>query len=149
LGCCSTVILVRIILDFNIRYNLCSSGTSSTRLSVEKDKYDDLKVGIKSTALQFGQNTNTILAGLTICQFYLLATAGINMDVGGPFFAGLALAGIWQTLMLKFVDVDRKSSCAAWFVRNIYTGGLIFLGCAAEWLVRLHEQGMLSLPEFL
>jgi len=43
-------------------------------------------------------------------------------------------AGALQGKMLWAVDIDDKGSCGKWFVRNVWTGGLIFLGCLGEWI---------------
>ena len=99
-------------------------------------------MGIKSTALRFGSSTKPILTAFTIAQLSLLTVTGLSLNVGIPFYAGVIAAGGLQGWMIYDVDIDNNKSCAMWFVRNVWTGGLIWLGCLAEWGCRMRGMGL-------
>lgn len=47
-----------------------------------QDKEDDLKVGVKSTALRFGDSTKEWISGFGLACISSLALSGINADIG-------------------------------------------------------------------
>ena len=54
-----------------------------------QDREDDLLIGIKSTALLFGERTPSMLAGFYACAVVLIAAAGFMAGGGMIFAAGL------------------------------------------------------------
>jgi 4-hydroxybenzoate polyprenyltransferase len=99
-------------------------------------------VGIKSTALRFGSATKPILSAFTVAQLSLLASTGLAMGCGVPYFSAVAVAGLLQGWMIWDVNIDDKASCGKWFLRNVWTGGLIWLGCLAEWGCTIGGMGL-------
>lgn len=99
-------------------------------------------MGIKSTALRFGTATKHILTAFTIAQLSLLGVVGATLDAGIPFYAGVVAAAGVQGWMLWDVNIDDTKSCGKWFVRNVWTGGVIWMGCLAEWVVRIGGMGL-------
>ncbi|KAH0840071.1 4-hydroxybenzoate polyprenyltransferase [Lanmaoa asiatica] len=53
-----------------------------------QDKIDDVKVGIRSTALLFGEHTRSILSTLSVSSMSLITYAGILNAQGAPFYFG-------------------------------------------------------------
>lgn len=51
-------------------------------VTVIQDKEDDLKVGVKSTALRFGDSTKEWISGFGLACISSLALSGINADIG-------------------------------------------------------------------
>jgi len=153
LGYRSSTLRLRNLLDPSLRHNLRTSGTSSypiARLSLLhltlhpfpaaaylQDKTDDIQVGIKSTALRFGPSTKPILSAFTATQVSLLTTTGLLLSAGIPYYSGVVAAGALQTWMIRDVDIDDERTCGMWFRRNVWTGGLIWLGCLGEWACRM------------
>jgi len=72
----------------------------------------------------------------------LLAWTGLTLGCGVPYFSGVAMAGLLQGWMIWDVNIDDKASCAKWFLRNVWTGGLIWLGCLAECGCRMGGMGL-------
>lgn len=56
-----------------------------------QDKRDDAIVGIKSTALLFGERTKIILAAFLLASAISVGWAGVQNDQGIPFFACVSL----------------------------------------------------------
>ena len=100
-----------------------------------QDKRDDIKVGIKSTALTFGDRTKAICGGFAAAQAGLLCAAGAALGAGAPYYAGVAAATAHVAWQLVTVDLDDARDCMSKFVSNRITGGLLFAGIIADRLV--------------
>ncbi|KAJ7969783.1 4-hydroxybenzoate polyprenyltransferase, mitochondrial [Quillaja saponaria] len=96
-----------------------------------QDKDDDLRVGVKSTALRFGDSTKKWITGFGIACISGLGLSGFNDDIGWPYYAFLAAASgqlAWQILT---VDLSSRNDCNRKFVSNKWFGAIIFGGILA------------------
>jgi len=98
------------------------------------DREDDLKIGIKSTAILFGEADRVVIGML---QFLVLAglwRAGHLADLGLFFDLGLLVAAglaLYQQYLIK----DReRSKCFQAFLNNNWFGAAVFAGIALEYL---------------
>ena len=121
-------------LDLNVVLPLYGAGVSWTliydTLYAHQDKIDDAKLGLKSTALYFGENTKPILycfAGSTLVGWDL---AGYYAGFSHPaFYVGTFVSFshlIWQ---IKSATLDDPSNLAYRFKSNNQVGALMFLTC--------------------
>ncbi len=93
-----------------------------------QDKADDTRIGVKSTALAFGENTKP-LTGLFYAVFVAgAALAGYLTGTGWPFLVVLAIAAADLARQLVTVDLDDPASCHRAFVANNRIGLLVFAG---------------------
>ncbi len=93
-----------------------------------QDKKDDRKIGVKSTALAFGERT-TPLVGLFYAIFVAAAAAaGLLTGTGWPFFMVLIVCSVDLARQLATVDLDSPASCLKAFASNNRIGVLIFIG---------------------
>src|SRR5262249_27532882 len=91
-----------------------------------QDREDDLLIGIKSTALLFGERTPSMLAVFYACAVVLIAAAGFMAGGGVVFALGLiAFAGhlAWQVTRL---DIDDPAHCLKLFKSNRDAGLILF-----------------------
>jgi 4-hydroxybenzoate polyprenyltransferase len=91
-----------------------------------QDREDDLMIGIKSTALLFGETTWRMLAGFYAGAVILIAAAGLAAGGGLIFLLGmLAFAAhlAWQVLRL---DVNDPAHCLKLFKSNRDAGLILF-----------------------
>lgn len=68
-----------------------------------KDKADDILIGVKSTALLFGDRTKPWLTGFSSVMLSNLAIVGINSGQTWPYYAGLGCVAahlVWQVLII-------------------------------------------------
>lgn len=93
-----------------------------------QDKEDDVKVGVKSTALRFGDSTTKWITGFGIACISSLALSGYNADIGWPFYAFLAAASGQLAWQIWTVDLSSRADCNKKFVSNKWFGALIFSG---------------------
>jgi len=92
------------------------------------DRPDDLKAGIKSSAIMFGRFELAINASLQVITLLSLALMGLYLGLGVIFYLGLvaaALTAVYQLYLCK--DRDRQG-CFKAFLNNIWFGGFVFAG---------------------
>ncbi|WVZ05465.1 hypothetical protein V8G54_018811 [Vigna mungo] len=76
------------------------------------DKEDDLKVGVKSTALRFGDSTKEWITGFGIACLGGLALSGFNAEIAGwPYYASLAVASGHLGWQIWTVDLSSRADC--------------------------------------
>lgn len=93
-----------------------------------QDRKDDQQVGIRSTALLFGENTKPVLAGFAAGTVALLSAAGLAAEAGPLYYSGVGLGAAHLARQLWMVDLDQGDSCGATFRSNRDFGGIVFLG---------------------
>jgi len=97
------------------------------------DRDDDVKIGIKSTAILFGRHDRLIIGILQVAVLALMVAIGYLNGLGGVFYAAVAAAGalfIYQQMLI--VNRDREA-CFKAFLNNNYVGLVLFLGLAASY----------------
>lgn len=107
-----------------------------------QDKLFDIEIGIKSTALKWGERTKEIMSRYGIAQIALLTASGLFAGMGPCFFAGTLWAAYRLFDMIKRVDLDNPDDCWQWFLRNIRTGHVVWLGAAADYIAKLLGIGL-------
>lgn len=97
-----------------------------------QDKEDDILIGVKSTALLFGDNTKLWLAGFYSLMIALMVVAFVSVDLGPFIWIGLGLAGIHLARQIIILDIDDADQCLALFKSNTNIGYLIVAGLLIE-----------------
>jgi 4-hydroxybenzoate polyprenyltransferase len=94
------------------------------------DRRDDIKIGVKSTAVLFGDADRAITASLQGFFLFTLLLAAKRFELGTPFYLALiaaaALCG-YQQWLIKYRE---PQNCFKAFLNNNYVGLVIFLGIA-------------------
>ena len=101
-----------------------------------QDREDDALIGIKSTALLFGERTKPMLALFYSLAVILLAAAGFSAGGGVVFALGLiAFAAhlAWQIVRLDIADPD---NCLAVFKSDRDAGLILFAGLLLDAALR-------------
>lgn len=107
------------------------------RFFIAQDKIDDATVGIRSTALLFGENTRSILFGLSASSTSLLALAGYMNTAGIPFYAGVGVAALQLARVVAKTDFDNRASCWKGFTGCGWAGFWMWMGATADYLLLL------------
>ena len=94
------------------------------------DRDDDLKLGVKSTAVLFGELDRLIIALLNVTFVIIMALIFSAQNVTLYAFIGLALASSLLVYQQKLIQLRRREECFKAFLNNHYVGMLIFLGLA-------------------
>lgn len=100
------------------------------------DRDDDLKIGVKSTAILFGEADRLIIASLQGLALLCLLLAGARFELGLYYHLGLGIAALcfaWEFWCTRDRD---PQACFAAFLHNHWAGLAIFLGIVADYGLR-------------
>ena len=98
------------------------------------DRDDDLRIGVKSTAILFGDSDKKIVGFLQLMTLGLLFSAGELLALGWPFHLSLVIsAGFFCYQQMLIVNRDREQ-CFKAFLNNHFVGLIIFAALFVEYL---------------
>ncbi len=92
------------------------------------DRADDLKVGMKSTAILFGDVDLFVIAGLQALMLLALILVGLLANLGFWYYASVFIAGGLMAYHLWLARDRQPAGCFAAFLRNHHIGLVIFIG---------------------
>lgn len=105
--------------------NICWSMAYDTIYAL-MDKEDDIKIGVKSTALFFGSRVYAALTLLYLGVFCLLLLAGVTAGLGGVFHLGLIISLALFLAVVKMVKkTPTRKAAFNGFLANAAIGGLV------------------------
>lgn len=97
-----------------------------------QDKEDDLMLGLKSTALHFGEDTATWVGGFYASAIVLWGLAAFLSGTHLIFFVALALVSLQMAWQVTTLDTRDAQSCLRRFRSNRDVGIAVFLGLLAD-----------------
>lgn len=92
------------------------------------DRDDDLKIGVRSTAILFGEDDRIITGMLQASTLLVLVLVGGQFELGYWYYVGLIAAGalfVWQQHLVRGRE---RSACFRAFLNNNWVGAVVFLG---------------------
>lgn len=92
------------------------------------DREDDLKVGVKSTAILFGRFDRLMIAVLHMLCLALLAWAGTMANLGIIYFVSLLIALSLAVYQQWLIRERQRPACFRAFLNNNWFGAVIFAG---------------------
>ena len=92
------------------------------------DRDDDIKVGVKSTAILFGDVDLFVIAGLQALMLLALVLVGLRAGLGFWYYASVVVAGGLMAYHLWLARDRQPAGCFAAFLHNHHIGLAIFLG---------------------
>ena len=99
------------------------------------DIEDDVKEGMKSTAILFGQYDTFIIGILQLATLILITIVGIMTERGLPFYISILLASALIRYQQSLTKDREPAKCLQAFLNNNYFGMIIFIGLAIDfWL---------------
>ncbi len=93
-----------------------------------QDKYDDIVLGIKSTALKFENDTKFWLSGFATSMTSSLLVTGYVCDQTWPYYTAVGLIAAHLARQVATLDINNPDDCARKFVSNRRVGLVLFLG---------------------
>ena len=97
------------------------------------DREDDLRVGVKSTAILFGELDRAIIAGIQATFLLVMVLVGDQLSLGTFYYAGLGAAvalAVYQQWLIRERAPER---CFEAFVNNNWLGAAVFAGLVAHY----------------
>ena len=92
------------------------------------DREDDLKIGVKSTAILFGRFDRQIIGLFQLTTLLILALVGWMHDLGISYGFSLLIAAslsLWQQWLIRDYD---PAACIRAFKNNQWLGAVVFVG---------------------
>jgi 4-hydroxybenzoate polyprenyltransferase len=97
------------------------------------DREDDLKVGVKSTAILFGDVDLFVIAGLQLLMFVALNLIGYQAQLSIWYYVSVAIAGGMMAYHIWLARDRQPAGCFAAFLHNHYIGLVVFIGLALHY----------------
>ncbi|HAY0638280.1 4-hydroxybenzoate octaprenyltransferase [Serratia rubidaea] len=113
--------------------NICWTVAYDT-LYAMVDRDDDLKIGVKSTAVLFGRFDKLIVGLLQFATLLLLLWIGYLSQLGGAFYWSLLLAGALFIHQQQQIAGRDRDACFRAFLHNNYVGLVVFIGVALSFI---------------
>lgn len=101
-----------------------------------QDSEDDALVGLKSTALLFGERTKPMLALFASAAVLLIGSAGYVAGAGWVFAAGLGAFAAHLAWQIRAIDVRNPTLCLKLFKSNRDAGLILFAAMVADAAMR-------------
>lgn len=98
------------------------------------DREDDVKVGIKSSAILFGQYDLIAIASLQLLTLALLLVVGLLSSQTLFYYVSLGLVALLWIRHLYIIRCREKAACFQVFLQNAWVGVLVFLGLLLGYL---------------
>ena len=96
------------------------------------DREDDLRIGVKSSAILFGRADRAMVALLQVMTLGMLIGLGVFADFGLPYALALVAAtgfALYQQVLIRHRD---RLDCFKAFLNNTWFGGAVFTGIFIE-----------------
>ncbi|MFQ5642526.1 MAG: 4-hydroxybenzoate octaprenyltransferase [Thiogranum sp.] len=101
------------------------------------DREADLKIGVKSTAILFGEADRAIIAVIQVLLMVALLLAGQTAGLGGYYYFGLLLAAGLALYQQYLIREREPKACFQAFLNNNWFGAAVFTGMVLDYLVRV------------
>ncbi|OOZ37356.1 4-hydroxybenzoate polyprenyltransferase [Solemya velesiana gill symbiont] len=102
------------------------------------DREDDLKIGVKSTAILFGEYDIVMILLLQLSMLGLMVLIGVKEELSLFYYLGLAAATLLAVYQQILIRKREPAGCFKAFLNNNYFGMVIFAGLLAHYLVTLN-----------
>lgn len=112
--------------------NICWAVAYDTQYAMV-DRDDDLKIGIKSTAILFGKNDKLIIGILQVVVLALMALVGALSGLNGAFYWSVFVAGALFVYQQTLIKEREREACFKAFMNNNYVGLVLFIGLAMSY----------------
>lgn len=100
------------------------------------DREDDLEIGVRSTAVLFGDMDRVIIGGLQLMFLAGLMLVGFNAELGPWFYGGVALGGVFALYQQHLIQDREPALCVRAFLNNAWLGGAVFAGLLLDYTFR-------------
>lgn len=97
------------------------------------DRNDDIRIGIRSSALFFGRFDVAAIMGCYAAMLAILGGVGWHLGLKWPYFAGLVIAAAIALYHYTLIRDRDRSKCFKAFLHNNWIGAAIFAGLAISY----------------
>lgn len=104
------------------------------------DREEDIKIGVKSTAILFAEQDRSMTALLQGLFLLTLWVVGHKMGLGWPYYLGLVAAAVLSAYQQWLIRHREPAACFRAFLHNNWVGMAIFLGLVAQFALVIKPQ---------
>ena len=97
------------------------------------DRDDDLAIGIRSTAILFGDMDRTIIGLLQTLVIGLLIALGANLQFGWPYYLALSVISGLFVYQQWLIRAREREGCFVAFLNNQWAGMVLFIGVLSQY----------------
>ncbi len=98
------------------------------------DREDDLKIGVKSSAILFADMDRMLIGVMQAMMLFALVLVGRNMHLGRWYEGGLIAAGALFAFQQWLIRNREPAGCLRAFLNNHYVGMCIFIGILLDYI---------------
>lgn len=98
------------------------------------DRDDDLKIGIRSTAILFGDLDRVLIGGLYLLLLATLVLVGRAAELGNWYYGGVVAAAVFAVHQQRLIHGRDSVQCFRAFLNNAWLGGAVFCGIVLDYL---------------
>lgn len=115
--------------------NLCWTVAYDTQYAMV-DRDDDISIGVKSTAILFGQFDRVMIAILQILTLVGLLWVGNHLDFSLPYYIGLFFSAILLGRQQYLIRERERDACFQAFLNNHWVGMAVTIGIVMHYWLR-------------
>jgi 4-hydroxybenzoate polyprenyltransferase len=97
------------------------------------DRNDDIRIGVRSTAILFGDSDRHIIFVLQVMTLATLYLVGKTIRAGAWYNSGLIAGALFFLYQLWLIRSRDRDGCFRAFLNNNYFGMVVFIGLALEY----------------
>lgn len=94
------------------------------------DKPDDIKIGVKSTAIFLGRFDKLLIVSMQAFAMTLWVSIGWKLNLNIAYYAGISIAIILMIYQYQLIRFRDRGNCIKAFKNNHWVGMALFLGMA-------------------
>ncbi len=99
------------------------------------DRDDDLKIGVRSTAILFGDSDRLMIAIIQIITWLAWGLLGVQANLGLFWWLGLAAAGALFVYQQWLIRNRTREACFQAFLNNNWIGLILFLSVMVDFMI--------------
>ncbi|MFQ5937725.1 MAG: 4-hydroxybenzoate octaprenyltransferase [Acidiferrobacterales bacterium] len=99
------------------------------------DRDDDIRIGVKSTAILFGTYDRLMIAISHALALALLAVVGVLAGLGIVYYVGLAVAAMLAVYQQYLTRERTRETCFRAFLNNNWFGAAVFVGLLFDYVL--------------
>ena len=96
------------------------------------DRDDDILIGVKSTAILFGNSDIAAVRAFGLCAVLLFLLLGMQAELGLAWYIAVAVFAAGLVRQQALIGSRERSACMAAFRNNAWAGLVLFAGIAVD-----------------
>ncbi len=100
------------------------------------DKADDIKIGVKSTAILFDDADRAIIGSIQLMILFSQILTGTRLELGKYYFIGIAFASLLSVYQQYLIKDRIAENCFRAFLNNQWYGMIVFAGLYLNYMFR-------------